>query len=200
MSQAQEYHYRRPARLIGTDVTWNDVVSILGQVTMTGATGITFREMVYQIALEAGKADKNVTWLDVVNTVANMSIAPEDGGEPWPDSLPPWPLMADYGESLSGGPHSVTPDNKAIIVRDSSSARINRLTLAFNMTAGQVNVFEDYVRFTLAGGTKPMLINHPRNLYATTVSFDPTASEMYTITNQESMKFFKVAFTVIIWR
>lgn len=200
MSQAQEYHYRKPARLIGADVTWNDVVSILGQVNMTGATGITFREMVYYIALEAAKADKDVTWLDVVNTVANMSIPPEDGGEPWPDSLPPWPLMADYGESLSGGPQSVTPDNKAIIIRDSSSARINRMTLAFNMTPEQVNVFENFFQFTLAGGTKPIRINHPRSLYAITASFDPTASQAYAITNQESMSYFKVAFTVIVWR
>lgn len=196
-----DYHYKSAldSVTIGS-MSWNEAASFVGQGELVAASSVTFTEMLAYCARISGKKRNEITWAECLAALLMDQEWSDDGSELWPDTLPEWPLMADYGESLTGGGINVAAEKKSIIVRPGSTARVQRMSLAFNLTRDQVVAFENFFEYTLASGTKPFRVKHPRALYDITVCFDPGAETSYTITNQQSMNYFKVAMTVLVWR
>lgn len=117
----------------------------------------------------------------------------------WPDGLPIAPLLADYNETKSSLAQSVTTGNKSILLRRNSTRAQDKLNVSFALNREQTAAFEQFFYDTLAGGTLRFSFRHPRTLKTIEASFDPTSDQAITIAPMESMKVYKVSFTLIIW-
>lgn len=119
----------------------------------------------------------------------------------WPASLPPAPLLADYGERYTSLATSVTTGNKSLLIRRSGTRAQDRLSVAFLFNMRQVDYFEQFYYDVLDGGANRFLFEHPRKRIQIECSFDPTNEEGYTIVpiEQLTMSYFKMATTFIVW-
>lgn len=117
----------------------------------------------------------------------------------WPFTLPLSPLLDAYDETHASLAQSVTSGNKSILLRRNSTRSQSKLNVAFSLKKQQVGYFETFFYDTLAGGTLRFSFEHPRKLEQIEVSFDPTSDQAFTIAPQQSMSYYKVSFTLIVW-
>lgn len=117
----------------------------------------------------------------------------------WPFTLPLAPLLDAYDETHASLAQSVTSGNKSILLRRNSTRSQSRMSVAFNLNKQQAGYFETFFYSTLAGGTLRFSFEHPRKREQIEVSFDPTVDQAFTLKPQQSMSYFKVAFTLIVW-
>lgn len=128
-----------------------------------------------------------------------MNTIEVDSLPTWPVGLPIAPLLAEYTEPNKSLVTSVTSGNKSKIVRKTSSRTQRPLTVAFNLSASQVELFETFFYSTLEGGAIRFTFTHPRTLDNIECSFDPGQETAFTITPQDSMSYFKVTTNFIVW-
>lgn len=80
---------------------------------------------------------------------------------PWPATLPQRAL-ADIEETVTSPKVSFDPEVGPPIERRRASIWTSQFPISFVMTAEQTVTFEDFARSTLAGGTLPFTMRHPR--------------------------------------
>ena len=114
-------------------------------------------------------------------------------------SLPVAPLIAAYQEEAKTLAKSITSGNKSLIVRKLATRTQRPISVAFNLSAEQVETFELFFNNTLDGGVGRFSFTHPRTGEEIEVSFDPTQSTAFTISPQSSMRYFKLTAKFIVW-
>lgn len=117
----------------------------------------------------------------------------------WPAMLPVAPLLSSYKEDARTLTKAVTSGNKSMLIRRVSTRAQTPISVSFNLTKDQVNMFESFFYDVLAGGALRFSFVHPRKGTTIEVSFDPSAETAYTIEPQESMAYFKVNAKFLIW-
>ena len=117
----------------------------------------------------------------------------------WPDSLPLSPLIAAFQEEGKSLARAVTSGNKSVIVRKIATRTQRPISVAFNLSAEQVETFEQFFYGTLDGGVGRFSFTHPRTTDVIEVSFDPSQTTAFTIAPQSSMRYFKLTAKFIIW-
>lgn len=117
----------------------------------------------------------------------------------WPVSLPIAPLLAAYLENHPSLSTSVTTGNKSKLIRKTSSRTQIPIVVEFNFSEAQMNVFETFFYNTLEGGAIRFTFVHPRTKQLVEVSFDPSQQNVFTISPNGSMRYFKVTTQFLVW-
>lgn len=117
----------------------------------------------------------------------------------WPVTLPIAPLLAAYSEQHPNLATSVTAGNKTKLIRRASTRTQIPISVDFNFSKEQMTLFETFVYTTLEGGSIRFTFVHPRTEQAIEVSFDASQQNLFTITPNGSMRYFKVATQFLVW-
>ena len=117
----------------------------------------------------------------------------------WPSSLPLQPLLDAYNESFPSLISNVTTGNKSIIIRKMASRSQTSLSVSFNLTKEEADIFENFFNSTLDGGALRFTFTHPRKKEQIEVSFSPSQQVAFTLTPNGSMNYFKIDFNLLVW-
>jgi hypothetical protein len=100
---------------------------------------------------------------------------PPAAGEPWPDALS-CPILSSLSEQRQRNVGSFNPDVGPPKMRRRSTAVGVLTSMAFRWTDAQVAIFDEFYINTLADGTLPFSMNHPRTTTSYSWMFVPDES------------------------
>src|SRR4051794_18589491 len=81
---------------------------------------------------------------------------------PWPSTLPQWPLLEGYGESLAQLTVDTPADIGPMMSRRRGMSGLRPQYHNFYFNGAQLIIFEDFYYVTLSGGALPFKRIHPR--------------------------------------
>ncbi len=114
----------------------------------------------------------------------------------WPVSLPQIVLLDSYGETAQMPKYSVPTDNSMPIERPKTTLRANKLQVNIDMTASQVQTFENWVYNTIGQGSLQFTWPHPR--LGVPVRATMVGDEPYSL-QKMSPTYWKVSMTLIVY-
>lgn len=129
----------------------------------------------------------------------------------WPVNLPVTPLITGYEETLYTGVRHMTAANRAPLIRRNAVLRMRMIKCSFILNQPQLEILEDFVYDTLAGGALRFSFTHPRTKETIECSFHSSGddSPLYTIGEPRGTKlasdteqyniYYEISFNLIVW-